>query len=128
MQFDVKIWHPNVSSVTGAICLDTLKTEWSPALTIRTALLSILAMLSAANPEDPQDGVVAKQYMGDRPAFDAKAREWTLTYAQEGKEPPFQFASELSMLVDMGFERAAGKRALEVTAGNVEKAITVLTK
>jgi len=27
MKFDTKIWHPNISSQTGAICLDTLKTE-----------------------------------------------------------------------------------------------------
>jgi len=87
MQFDTKIWHPNMSSVTGAICLDTLKSEWSPALTIRTALLSILALLSSANPDDPQDGVVAQQYKTDRAAFEAQAREWTKLYAQEGAEP-----------------------------------------
>eukprot|EP00921_Rhytidocystis_pertsovi_P003020 GHVQ01005032.1.p1 GENE.GHVQ01005032.1~~GHVQ01005032.1.p1 ORF type:complete len:140 (+),score=18.76 GHVQ01005032.1:342-761(+) len=53
MKFASKIWHPNISSQTGAICLDILKKEWSPALTIRTALLSIQAMLS-----DPQPGMI----------------------------------------------------------------------
>ena len=50
MQFDTKIWHPNVSSQTGAICLDILKDEWSPALSIRTALLSIQALMCSPEP------------------------------------------------------------------------------
>ena len=50
MQFDTKIWHPNMSSQTGAICLDILKDEWSPALSIRTALLSIQALMWTPEP------------------------------------------------------------------------------
>ncbi len=60
MKFDTKIWHPNVSSVTGAICLDILKDEWSPALAIRTSLLSIQALMCSAEPDNPQDAVVAE--------------------------------------------------------------------
>lgn len=59
IKFETKIWHPNVSSQTGVICLDILKDEWSPALTIRTALLSIQVLLCSPEPNDPQDAVVA---------------------------------------------------------------------
>merc|ERR1719251_121019 len=81
MKFMTKVWHPNVSSQTGAICLDILKNEWSPALTIRTALLSLQALLSTPEPDDPQDAEVAKQYIRQRPAFVEKAKEWTKNYA-----------------------------------------------
>ncbi len=49
-----KIWHPNVSSVTGAICLDILKDQWAAAMTLRTVLLSLQALMAAPEPDDPQ--------------------------------------------------------------------------
>jgi ubiquitin-protein ligase len=48
------MWHPNISSQTGAICLDILKNEWTPALTIRTALISLQALLCAPEPGNKQ--------------------------------------------------------------------------
>lgn len=43
-----------MSSQNGAICLDILKEQWSPALTIKTVLLSLQALLSSPEPDDPQ--------------------------------------------------------------------------
>ena len=63
-----------MSSANGAICLDILKDQWSPALTLKTALLSLQALLSSPQPDDPQDAVVAKQYLSDLPTFEKTAR------------------------------------------------------
>ena len=69
MKFRNKIWHPNISSQTGVICLDILSSDWSPALTLRTALLSIQALLSTPEPTDPQDAQVASMYLNNYKKF-----------------------------------------------------------
>jgi ubiquitin-conjugating enzyme E2 D/E len=78
--FLTKIYHPNVST-SGAICLDILKDQWSPALTIGKVLLSICSLLTDANPKDPLMPDIAEQFISDRQAFDETARDWTRRFA-----------------------------------------------
>jgi len=81
--FRTKIYHCNINS-NGQICLDILKDNWSPALTISKVLLSISSLLTDPNPKDPLVGQIASQYLHDRETHDRVAREWTLRYAQSG--------------------------------------------
>ncbi|KAK6202053.1 ubiquitin-conjugating enzyme [Pestalotiopsis sp. IQ-011] len=92
MKFDTKIWHPNISSQTGAICLDTLAAAWSPVLTIKSTLLSLQSLLESPEPKDPQDAEVAKMLMSNKPAFEAKAHEWAVRYANAPPNLKFQNA------------------------------------
>ena len=66
IRFLTRIYHPNIDRL-GRICLDVLKNNWSPALQIRTILLSIQALLGAPNPEDPLNEAVAKQWKVRQP-------------------------------------------------------------
>ncbi|AQK88425.1 Ubiquitin-conjugating enzyme E2 36 [Zea mays] len=65
----------------GRICLDILKDKWSPALQIRTVLLSIQALLSAPNPDDPLSDNIAKHWKSNEAEAFETAKEWTRLYA-----------------------------------------------
>ncbi|ODV95535.1 hypothetical protein PACTADRAFT_68915 [Pachysolen tannophilus NRRL Y-2460] len=119
MKFDTKIYHPNISSVTGAICLDILKSDsgnsssggghgaWTPILTLKSSLISLQSLLQSPEPNDPQDAQVASVFLKDRNEFEETARYWTKIYAPN-KDNILLGTIELKtvqLFEDMGFNK-----------------------
>ncbi|XP_020089778.1 ubiquitin-conjugating enzyme E2 N-like [Ananas comosus] len=82
VRFLTKIYHPNIDKL-GRICFDILKDKWSSALQKRRVLLSIQALLSAPNLDDPLSDNIAKHWK----ANEAKAVEIDFVFERSESTP-----------------------------------------
>ncbi len=79
--FLTRIYHPNVAPDTGSICVNTLKKDWTPDVTLRHVLAVIRCLLIVPFPESSLNEEAGKQFMESYSDFASRARIMTEVHA-----------------------------------------------
>ncbi|XP_054713837.1 nedd8-conjugating enzyme UbcE2M-like [Uloborus diversus] len=68
-----EIYHPNID-LEGNVCLNILREDWKPVLTINSIVYGLQFLLLEPNPEDPLNETAATQLKMDSKGFASNVR------------------------------------------------------
>jgi ubiquitin-conjugating enzyme E2 S len=80
--FHTRIFHPNVDDRTGDVCVETLKRDWNPKLTLKDVLSTIRCLLVYPNPDSSLNEEAGKMIQDGYEVFVRHARMMTEVYAR----------------------------------------------
>ncbi|KAH6861184.1 ubiquitin-conjugating enzyme E2 S [Alternaria rosae] len=80
-QFRTRLWHPNIDEATGAVCVETLKRDWSSTLKLRDVLVTISCLLIQPNPASALNEAAGKLATEDWEGYCRRARLMTGIHA-----------------------------------------------
>lgn len=79
--FLTKIFHPNVKSNNGEICVNTLKRDWKPKYGIKHILIAIRSLLIVPNHDSALNQEAGKLLLESYDEFANRARMYTKIHA-----------------------------------------------
>ncbi|KAF2639863.1 UBC-like protein [Massarina eburnea CBS 473.64] len=110
--FRTPLWHPNIDEKSGAVCVETLKRDWSSSLKLRDVLVTISCLLIQPNPASALNEDAGKLASEDWDSFCRRATLMTKIHAAV----PASMAVEVKEAQSRGEEKQEKGEALEAEA------------
>lgn len=76
LKCETSIYHPNIDH-EGNVCLNILREDWKPVLTINSIIYGLLHLFNEPNPEDPLNKEAAELLKNDRRQFEINVRRYS---------------------------------------------------
>jgi len=71
---DTLVYHPNID-FNGRVCLNILRADWKPVLTLGSVLFGLMTLFLEPNPDDPLNREAADTMINKRSEFEKNVRE-----------------------------------------------------
>ncbi|GJY93669.1 ubiquitin-conjugating enzyme E2 4-like protein [Tanacetum coccineum] len=115
ISFDTPIYHPNIRSGYGMVCVDVLDDQnWNPGYNLVLIIDHYLpTLLCAPNAEDYMNSNAAVLFSNDTAAYDAKVKEHTQEYAKP---------KDAGVVTDVGSSAGSGNEVQAVGPGDESRA------
>jgi len=123
--FLTKIWHPNISWKTGNICMDVLANMWSPALTIKSLVVSLQSLLACPEPHDPIEPAAANMFLTDQQQFLRAAQYFDDVFSSKSI---LHRKMQIQKLLHAGFSTDQANLFFEAQEGHIESRSGPLTE
>ncbi len=83
IKFATKIYHPNVKTDTGEICMQAIESKWVPTLNATFIVQAILTLMRTPTAENALEVDIATKFQNNYNQWQATAVEWTALYANK---------------------------------------------
>ena len=107
--FKTKIYHPNIRTTGGYICLDVLSQAWTPTMSLKSMLLSLQLLLQDPRADDPLEPSIALMLRRDRENFNRTAFFWTGEHALTADERTTEWRDMNAMVTRTMKRRRVGR-------------------